>query len=123
MPIDYRRYPANWREISRQIRARAGDRCELCGAPNHAWIVREDGAATWRMASAEELAARAAGRKGPAVRIILTVAHWDHDHTNNDPGNLRALCQRCHLRHDRAQHAANSRRTRSRKRGQLVLFD
>ena len=31
-------------------------------------------------------------------------AHRDHDPTNNRPGNLAALCQRCHLLHDRAEH-------------------
>jgi 5-methylcytosine-specific restriction endonuclease McrA len=28
--------------------------------------------------------------------VVLTIAHMDHDEANNDPENLRALCQRCH---------------------------
>jgi hypothetical protein len=33
-------------------------------------------------------------------KVVLTVAHLDHDPTNNDATNLRALCQRCHNRYD-----------------------
>ena len=29
--------------------------------------------------------------------IVLAAAHLDHDPSNNRPGNLRSLCQRCHL--------------------------
>ncbi|MEM9670703.1 MAG: hypothetical protein AAF950_17445 [Pseudomonadota bacterium] len=35
---------------------------------------------------------------------MLATAHLDHDPGNNRPGNLKALCQRCHLRHDRKEH-------------------
>ena len=56
-----------------------------------------------------------------AIVIVLTVAHLDHNPANNDPSNLAALCQRCHLRHDAAQHAASARHTRDRKRGQMTL--
>jgi len=37
--------------------------------------------------------------------VILTIAHLDHDTTHNGDDNLLALCQRCHLRYDRVQHA------------------
>jgi len=46
------------------------------------------------------------------VRIVLTVAHLDQNPSNNAALNLRALCQRCHLAHDRAQHVASARATR-----------
>ncbi len=43
MPMDRRKYPTDWEAISARIRhERAGDRCEACGVPNHAWIVRSD---------------------------------------------------------------------------------
>jgi len=35
---------------------------------------------------------------------MLATAHLDHDPTNNRPRNLKALCQRCHLIHDRVEH-------------------
>ena len=47
-------------------------------------------------------------KHGEAVSATYTVrlacAHLDHDPTNNDPPNLRALCQRCHILHDMAEH-------------------
>ncbi len=35
-------------------------------------------------------------------KIILTIAHLDHDEENHDvkDDRLKALCQRCHLRYD-----------------------
>ena len=39
-----------------------------------------------------------------ATRVVLATAHLDHDPTNNRPGNLKALCQRCHMLHDRQEH-------------------
>lgn len=52
------------------------------------------------------------------VKIVLTVAHLDHDPTNNALDNLRALCQRCHNRHDAKHRAANAAKTRARKKAQ-----
>ena len=38
------------------------------------------------------------------TRVVLAAAHLDHDPRNNRLRNLRALCQRCHMLHDRAWH-------------------
>jgi len=38
------------------------------------------------------------------TRVMLAAAHLDHDPANNRLRNLRSLCQRCHLVHDRAWH-------------------
>ena len=59
----------------------------------------------------------------PVVRVVLTISHLDHDPTNNDLENLRAFCQRCHLRYDRHEHAKNARATRAKKAGQGGLFE
>jgi hypothetical protein len=40
------------------------------------------------------------------TRVVLAAAHLDSDPTNNRPKNLRALCQRCHMLHDRPHHLA-----------------
>lgn len=101
MPIDYSNYPANWNEISLAVRRDAGWRCEFCGAE--------------------------ADKPHPITgsTVILTVAHLDHDTTNNTRANLRALCQRCHLRHDarlHAQHAAETRRRKQIEAGQFEMF-
>lgn len=65
-------YPANWKEIARQIKEQAGWRCVRCG---HA--------------------------HDPKAGRTLTVHHLDMDPSHSDPAkywwNLAALCQRCHL--------------------------
>ena len=55
--------------------------------------------------------------------VILTVAHLNHDRTNNWPGNLRLLCQRCHLAWDHKHHMKNAALTRRRKKRNLELFE
>jgi hypothetical protein len=40
------------------------------------------------------------------TRVVLAAAHLDSDPTNNRLQNLRALCQRCHMLHDRPHHLA-----------------
>jgi len=102
MPIDYKKYPANWfTEIRPAILARAGNCCEFCGVRNHAQVWRSE---KW-------------------IKIVLTIAHLDHDITNNDPANLRALCQRCHLHYDQEHHQRSRRKNRTEKSGQLSLFE
>ncbi len=41
------------------------------------------------------------------TRVVLAAAHLDSDPTNNRLKNLRALCQRCHMLHDRPHHLAH----------------
>jgi hypothetical protein len=36
--------------------------------------------------------------------VVLAAAHLDHDPAHNRLRNLRALCQRCHMIHDRKHH-------------------
>jgi hypothetical protein len=38
------------------------------------------------------------------TRVVLAAAHLDSDPTNNRMKNPRALCQRCHMQHDRPHH-------------------
>jgi len=95
MPISKEKralYPIDWKEISQRIREQAGNKCELCGAENH-----QPHPITGSM-------------------VVLTVMHLDHNPQNNDPENLKAACQRCHLNYDKEQHINNSRITRENKR-------
>ena len=125
-------YPIDWPEISRRVRfERAGGVCEGCGRP-HGETVRclPDGrwfdAArhTWRN-----------GRGRPArwpdieeavafrqTRVILAAAHLDHDPGNNRQRNLKSLCQRCHMIHDRSYHLARRRITYLLRRALGDLF-
>ncbi len=102
MPCDYRNYPPDWKtRIRPAILARAGNVCEACGALNYA------------------------PHPITGSRVVLTIAHLDHDTTNNDFANLRAWCQKCHTGYDAKHHAANARQTRRRKQreaGQEVLL-
>lgn len=98
-PENRHRYPANWAEIRRQILIRAWNRCE--GSPRY-------------------LACRAAnGEPYPVTgsTVVLTVAHLDQQPENNDPENLRALCQRCHLAHDSESNKQKAAATRAARRG------
>lgn len=109
MPIrpDQRaRYPRDWVKISRQIRfERAEARCECCGecgSPRHAsWI-----AVMTLIGITRCPAIHMQPSPFTAARVILTTAHLDHTPENNDPANLRAMCQTCHLAYDSDHHAA-----------------
>lgn len=133
MPCDYSKYPRDWEAIRATILARAGNRCERCGVPNGAIIHRcaecfefrgtifsaHDGK---RVKSTDNYVTLGAFAR--ETRIVLTIAHLDHDVTNNDPGNLQALCQWHHLRLDAEQHrrrAAETRRRKREKAGQMRL--
>lgn len=112
MPIDYSKYPKNWKWLSKHIIADAGNRCELCYAPNGAVIYRDKGDLhPWRMA--DVLFADDPDYK--CTKVVLTVHHIDCDKQNNVKQNLICLCQRCHLRLDLLRHMQN----RKRKAGAL----
>jgi 5-methylcytosine-specific restriction endonuclease McrA len=100
-------YPKNWKEIRQRILERANDCCEFCGVPNHSWVSK--------ISEADGLDC--------GYRIVLTIAHLDHDPTHNDPSNLRALCQTCHNRHDAKHRAANRSHTAALKRDKSEWID
>jgi len=142
MPINYKEYAPNWKALSKQVREEANQQCEWCAAPNGQWIKRltkpdqyrqisvngiikqvpyKDFEVAFsfllldspRIAAAHEKEIRSLG----LTKIILTVAHLDRDKNNNARSNLAALCQRCHLGHDRvAQHIPNRKYGRRHKR-------
>ncbi|MGI3902386.1 MAG: hypothetical protein ACRYGP_24240 [Janthinobacterium lividum] len=56
------------------------------------------------------------------TRVVLATAHRDHDPTNNDGTNLMALCQRCHILHDKAEHQRRRRLTYLARRAIGDLF-
>jgi hypothetical protein len=108
MPIkDRSRYPKDWKDIVARIKARAGGRCEClgeCGAPH---------AATGSLVRCSELHGTLAySFRG---KVVLTTAHLDHTPENCADDNLKAMCQRCHLRYDRHQHAETARKTRQER--------
>jgi hypothetical protein len=54
--------------------------------------------------------------------VVLAAAHLDHDPRNNRLRNLRSLCQRCHMIHDRPHHLAQRRITYLLRRALGDLF-
>lgn len=81
-PENKARYPKDWKVISLEVREAAGWRCEGspafpdCRAENH--------------------------KPHPQTgsKVVLTVAHLDHQPENCDRANLKAWCQRCHNTYD-----------------------
>lgn len=109
-------YPANWRDLSRRIRfERAGGVCQGCGRPHgttvrclpdgrwydstrNNWRDRRGRTASWP--NLEQMV------RLRTTRVVLAAAYLNHDPANNRLRNLRSLCQRCHLSHDRPHHLA-----------------
>lgn len=81
-PENRDKYPRDWADIRRAILERADYKCE--GSPAFPGCRAED------------------GYEHPVTgsRVVITIAHMDHGLDDHSPENLRALCQRCHLRHD-----------------------
>lgn len=124
-PIDYREYPPNWKtEIVPTVLERAGHRCEQCGVENHRLIHRYGkGMNDWTYwpEGMESEAWTAEGKK--ATKIVLTVAHLDHDKENHQVSldRLRAWCQKCHLGHDLQHHIDNRKYGRKHRQNNLTL--
>jgi hypothetical protein len=125
-------YPSNWSEISRRVRfERAAGLCQACGRPHgvkirclsdgrwfdptsHVWRNSRGRTARW-----PDLVEITHERQ---TRVVLAAAHLDHDPTNNRTRNLKSLCQRCHMIHDRPHHIAQRRITYLLRRALGDLF-
>ncbi len=104
MPCDYSKYPPNWKtEIRPRILERADNKCEFCGLPNYSYVNKKT----------RELALQF---EENSIRIILTIAHLDHDpeNWNVKDSRLKALCQRCHLLYDRGNNEQKRRESITR---------
>ena len=64
-------------------------------------------------ARARQMALPLLAPANPRRQVCLAAAHRNHNPADNRPANLAPLCQRCHLRHDAAAHAAARRRNRA----------
>lgn len=96
-------YPPNWSEIRNRILERAGNCCE--GSPAYPDCRAMN------------------GKPHPVTgsKVVLTIAHMNHDKGDNEE-TLRALCQRCHLKHDLGHHIANRKYGRHHSKINLKLF-
>ena len=59
---------------------------------------------------------------GRTTRVVLATCHRDHDPMNNAAENPAALCQRCHILHDKAEHLRRQRLTYLARRALGDLF-
>lgn len=132
-----------WLEIRRQVLARDGNACQTCRVQNRSTVMRGAGAdsgtfmywdrpvfsgtdmpfidvGVYDENTGDQVDVKLEGEFNwpKTTLIVLTIAHLDHDPTNNDLSNLAALCQLHHNRHD-AKHRAATRRMR--KNGDLFL--
>jgi len=107
MPIDYSNYPKDWKAIRARILERAGMQCECRG---------ECGRHRGRCAARQYQP-----HPDTRSRVVLTIAHLNHNVGDSRDDNLRAMCQRCHISYDARLHARHARQTRARKRGQLMF--
>lgn len=121
-PENKARYPKDWNAIRRRILERAEHACEFCGVANYSYGFRAGDGSFVPLQNEDE--AFATGRLPPdtkLIKIVLTIAHLDHTPEHNDPANLKALCQRCHLRYDREHHKETAAATRRAKVDQGVF--
>jgi hypothetical protein len=141
MPIDYAKYPSNWKtKIRPDILRRANNRCEFCLVQNYDCVFRGywQGNEVYQVAegyiydadsgkclyggdrgAAMNVEPKSGNPNQQAIKIVLTIMHLDHDITNNCYSNLAAGCQRCHNRHDAVYRARN----RKKIDNQIELFD
>ena len=106
-------YPIDWQQLSAVIRfERAKGRCDGCGRPHGRQVQclpdgrwYDEERATWRCGRGRAVRGKVTAEIIPRLtKVTLATAHLDHDPTNNDAANLKALCQRCHMLHDRHEH-------------------
>lgn len=134
-PENKARYPKEWPQIRAAILERAGHKCEKCKAPNRTRIARggDDDSGTYMLDSADVFDAETGEHLGRCrmsdysvlrmTDVVLTIAHLDHVPENCEPGNLRAWCQRCHLRYDAEHHKQTAWATRRAASGTAELFE
>lgn len=124
MPLDYSKYPPDWKITRARILERAEHKCEACGAPNYAIIHRPiKGKPDWVLWP-EGMESEAWSLDGlKATKIVLTIAHLDHDKENWEvkDDRLKAWCQRCHLSYDMPRHVANRKYGRNHQEQQTKL--
>ena len=96
MPMDRKKYPANWDQLARAVKDETGWKCEECGRQCYR-----------------------PGEKVESFANVLTVAHLNHKPWDCRRENLRALCSGCHNRYD-AKHRAETRRKNNERRARQL---
>jgi 5-methylcytosine-specific restriction endonuclease McrA len=126
MPCNYKNYPKDWKQIRERILLRENNCCKFCNVPNYEIIYRPvKGSSEWKLmpegSEADMLVDFEPWIK--FTKVILTIAHLDHDKENHEVSDdrLAALCQRCHLIYDLSRHIAKRKANRLEKLNNLTL--
>ncbi len=77
MPVDWSKYPPDWKELALAVKRQSDWACEGC-----------------------QTQCRRPGEPFVTHKLTLTVAHINHIEHDCRPENLVALCAPCHLRYD-----------------------
>lgn len=110
-------YPADWDNISQYVRfEREKGFCQHCGRKHGDRVARLpgkwfDSCTNQRRASDGSITSWPDIFEHNQIQytvIVLATAHLDNNPSNNSPENLAALCQKCHLAHDRKYHLLQS---------------
>lgn len=139
MPCDYKKYPSNWKtEIRPAILKRANNCCELCKVKNGKWIMRgikwgipayqyfdeDNGCYFYNAVTGESMGEDYLGDFDTSVttdcKVVLTIAHLDHDIAHNHYSNLKAMCQRCHLNYDKDLHRETKHKNKEKTQPKLL---
>ena len=93
MPVNYSKYPPNWKIIVKRIKKRAAGKCEFCYCLE--------------------------GKPHPITKskVILQIMHLDHDSENWNikDSRLRAACQRCHTNYDKVEKHKKDKQVKKKK--------
>jgi len=92
-----------WKAFRAELLERAGHACE--GTPQHP----------------DCRAANGQPHPETGGRVVLTIAHMDHDESHADPARCRALCQRCHNKWDAGHRRINAAATRRARSPQIDM--
>lgn len=118
MPVDYKKYPPSWlSEIRPRIMQRANKTCEFEGCDfkhlEEVWSVKYKGRSSWfrdfeianSQPKSNEIKKGIVIQNPKKVKVILTIAHLNHDETNMDvkDEDLMAMCQMHHCRYDASE--------------------
>lgn len=138
MPIDYSKYPKNWKsEIRPRILERDNHCCKVCKVPNgsigyrdlegkfYSWELIENKLENHGYDYFSHELKHCYDKKGnptKPIKIVLTIMHLDHDITNNEYTNLAAACQYHHLNYDKEHHRKNAKETNTKKKKLQSLF-
>ena len=100
MPVDWSKYPEDWKSIANAIKESTGWKCQDCGRQCYR-----------------------PGERVSNTRFVLTVAHINHVEMDCRPENLVAACSVCHLKYDQMRRRwERLARNRIESEARNVLF-